>query len=322
LALLCNALQATNPDGAAALPYLTRLREMQHADEGHKLVWWERKPDTRTAFYGAGRSGTVETTALACLALLKGSQEPEAIRGALNWLIGQRDSAGTWHSTQATVLALRALLAGTGRPLGGGETRQVDVVLDGKSVQELIIPPEQAEVLKQVNLSSLLARGRHHLRLADRNGTDGSYQVAFSYYTPGREEKRQQTLALWLTYDRRELRAGEDVGVSVVVDNLREETAPMVMVELPIPPGFTLIDDSLAKLAGSQGPIARIQQAAGKALVYLRSLEPGKPLELPYRLRAAMPGELTAPAAVAYEYYDPDRVVRTEPIRLKVAAAK
>jgi uncharacterized protein YfaS (alpha-2-macroglobulin family) len=96
----------------------------------------------------------------------------------------------------------------------------------------------------------------------------------------------------------------------------------MVMVELPVPPGFTLTADDLEKLVGGQGPVARIQQPAGKALVYLRALEPGKPLEMRYRLRAVMPGELTAPAAVAYEYYNPDRVVRTQPIRLKVAAAK
>jgi uncharacterized protein YfaS (alpha-2-macroglobulin family) len=322
LALLCIALQAMKSGGDAASPYLSRLREMEHVDNGHKLVWWEQQPDQRTAFYGAGRSGNIETTALACLALLKGGQDPEAIRGALSWLIARRDSAGTWHSTQATVLALRALLAGTGRPLGGDETRRVDVVLDGKAVQELIIPPEQSEVLKQINLSAFVGKGKHLLRLAGRNGTDSSYQVAFSYYTPGSEERGQQTLALRLTYDRQQLRAGDHVAVSVVVGNRRKQTAPMVMVELPIPPGFTLIADDLEKLTGGQGPVARLQQSPGKALVYLRSLEPGKPLELRYRLRAGMPGELTAPAAVAYEYYDPDRVVRTEPIRLKVAAAK
>ena len=80
----------------------------------------------------------------------------------------------------------------------------------------------------------------------------------------------------------------------------------MVVLDLPVPPGFALDTNDLAGLV-SEGAIARYQATPRSAIVYLRGLEPGKPLQLRYRLRASMPARITAPAARAYEYYDPDK---------------
>ena len=106
LALVANALLAYDPSGMDAVPYLHRLEGMTRSSADGKLSWWE-SPAGRTMFYGAGRSGSVETTSLAALAMLHAGQESATARGALAWLVEQRDSGGTWHSTQATVLALR-----------------------------------------------------------------------------------------------------------------------------------------------------------------------------------------------------------------------
>ena len=56
--------------------------------------------------------------------------------------------------------------------------------------------------------------------------------------------------------------------------------------------------------------------------MYLRQLQPGKPLELRYRLRATMPVNVTAQPARAYEYYDPDRSVTSAASRLTVLVRK
>jgi len=61
---------------------------------------------------------------------------------------------------------------------------------------------------------------------------------------------------------------------------------------------------------------------ARSAVVYLRQLDPGRALELRYRLRATMPVKITAPGARAYEYYDPDKRAASVPVRLTVVAAK
>jgi uncharacterized protein YfaS (alpha-2-macroglobulin family) len=105
-----------------------------------------------------------------------------------------------------------------------------------------------------------------------------------------------------------------------MLKNRRRETSPMVMVDLPIPPGVTIDADDLTKLVQREGTVAPFQPTDWSALLYLRSLEPGQACELRYRLRAVMPGEVTVPSAVAYEYYDPVKVTRTGSVRLRVAA--
>src|SRR3954452_21032514 len=91
----------------------------------------------------------------------------------------------------------------------------------------------------------------------------------------------------------------------------------MVMLDLPVPAGFSPRAEHFAALAQA-GAIARFQVRPGGVLVYLRDLPPGRPLELTYHLRATMPVEVTAPGARAYEYYDPDRQGQSPPQRLTV----
>jgi hypothetical protein len=116
LALVANALTAIDPKGPLA-EYLDRLDALKRADSDGRLAWWEQGAAGRTMFYGAGRSGSVEATALACLAMISTGRHPATARSALAWLAEQKDPSGTWHSTQATVLALKALVAGTGKSL-------------------------------------------------------------------------------------------------------------------------------------------------------------------------------------------------------------
>jgi hypothetical protein len=117
-------------------------------------------------FYGAGRGGSVETTALSALAMLRAGRHPATARGALAWIVGQRDADGTWYSTQATVLALKALLAGRDVPLGSGQ-QHVAIRCDGQLVRDLVVPADQADVLQQIDLSSLVGAGQHNLTLTD-----------------------------------------------------------------------------------------------------------------------------------------------------------
>ena len=169
---------------------LDRLESLRQTSKDGKLAWWGPADSAsfsrRTLFFGAGESRRIETTAMAVLALVNASRSPESVRGALAWLVAQKDGHGTWGSTQATVLALKALLAGTGKPLGGDKPRRIAILLDGEIVQELAIPADQSDVLRQVDLSDRVASapGTHRLTIEDRSGTDSGYQVVFRYHEP------------------------------------------------------------------------------------------------------------------------------------------
>jgi hypothetical protein len=329
LAMLANALLAIEPDGTAARPALDRLESLQRPGRDGKTAWWgpaettTSGPGRRTLFLGGGDCRRVETTALAALALTRAGRSPTPVRKALSWLVAEKDGQGTWGSTQATVLALRALLAGTGKPLGGDRARRIAILLDGEPVRELTIPADRDDVLQQVDLTDRLASPgpeTHRLTLEDRSGAESGYQVVFRYHEPEPDrprEDRTEPLSIRLEYDRSALAVDENISATATVVNNRRESAPMVILDLPIPAGFAIDADELAA-AVKAGTIAKFQTTARAAIVYLRDLGPGESLTVSYHLRATIPVKLTVPSAKAYEYYDPTRRGSSRPARLEV----
>jgi hypothetical protein len=321
LALVCNALVSMMPQGKEAEPYLDRLATLRKGDPEHKLAWWEQAGGARTMFYAAGESARIETTALAALALVRGKRHPEAARGALAWLVSKKDPQGTWYSTQATVLSLRALLAGTGEPLGGDSGRQF-VLRIGDHVDEVSLPASQAEVMKLLDVSKHLHEGANKLTLEEKTTSAAGYQVVLRYHVP--EEKKAEKkapLTIEIDYDRTELALGDVVKAKATVVNNMAAVAPMVMLDLPVPPGFAAGTEAFEELVG-KGTIARYQARPRSVLVYLRGLAPGKPLVLSYTLRATMPVKAAAPGAHVYEYYDPQKQGRSPSTRFVVKEKK
>jgi hypothetical protein len=306
LALVCNALLAIDPKGSAVDAYRERLDGLKHTSDDGQLVWWELPAQGYTTFYGSGRSGSIETTALAALALIDGGPYAATVRGALTWLVAQKGGNGTWPSTQATVLALKALLAAAEKNLGRDRERRLIIAWGPDKSREIVILPDQAEVMQQIDLSDILTPGPHRLMLTDSSGTGTGYQVAFRYHVPGEPRATEEPLSIELVYDRTNLAVGDTVTATAAVVNRLPQTAPMVILDLPIPPGFAAVADDFSQLVNSQA-IAKFQVNARSVVVYLRGLEPGKPLSLLYRLRSTMPVKVTAPAAQVYEYYDPDK---------------
>ena len=319
LALMCNALLTVDAHNADAAPYLERLEAMKHVSDDGKFAWWEQVPGARTTFYGTGRGGEVETTALAALALIRSGCFPDSMRKALSWITAQKDPNGTWYSTQATVLALKALLAGTGQPSNGGE-RVVEVWMNGDVIRTVRLPAEQSDMLKQIDVSPYLKPGKQTLTLTETDGAAVGFAASFRYNEPDAGPAgRKDALSVDLRYDRTELAVGEWVRATARVGTA-EGTAPMVMVELPVPAGFAASADDFAGLVGPGKRIAKVQIRAGSVLLYLTGLDAGQPLTVAYRLRATMPANVAAAGARAYEYYDPDKRGSSPATRLTVKA--
>jgi uncharacterized protein YfaS (alpha-2-macroglobulin family) len=317
LALVCNALLALDGNTQAADRYLRRLDGMRTQVDGGKKAYWAARLNARTTFYGSGTSGDIETTALAALAFMTAKQYPATTRSALSWLVSQKDGNGTWHSTQATVLALKALVAATDASLGGDKERRFEIAMGPQFKKGIVISADQAEVMQQIDLSPFLGSGAQELTLAERSDTGAGYQVAFRYHVPGVKPDKAEPLAIDLAYDRTELEVGGTLKASATVTNRQNQTAPMVILDLPIPGGFAIDSDDLAALVKAE-KIAKFQVTARQAIVYLRGLEPGKPLKLDYRLKATMSVKVTASPARVYEYYDPGNQGRSAGAQLTV----
>ncbi len=96
--------------------------------EKDEHVWWTAE---ETGVFAQGASASVETTGLAAQALLKWGGASGTASKALGYIASKKDAQGTWGTTQATIMALRALLLSTEK--GAADVRgTVEVTLNGR----------------------------------------------------------------------------------------------------------------------------------------------------------------------------------------------
>lgn len=303
LALVCNALLAISPKDAQ--PYLARLVSLANRSDDGKSANWSVATEARTTFYGRGESASIETTSLAVLALLKTKGEAPLCRAAMTWLVGQRDPRGSWHTTQATVLALKALLAGASTAAGKEGTREFRVTVDGGEPRVIRVPEDQSDVVQFVDLSTELRAGAARVRVEDRSGSGCTAQVTVRSFVPRPDEPSpESSLGIEVAYERSQLKVGDAMGATATVRNRAAEAAPMVMVDLPVPAGFTPELDAFDAMV-AKGAIARYEVTPRSVIVYLTGIPAGGTVRMQYELRATMPVDVTAPGAAVWEYYNP-----------------
>ena len=113
--------------------------------EKDEQVWWSAD---ETGVYATGASASVETTGLAVQALLKWGEASGTARKAMNYIASKKDATGAWGTTQATIMALRALLLATEK--GAADVQgTLEVLLNGKPVEKLTLTSENNDLLHQ-----------------------------------------------------------------------------------------------------------------------------------------------------------------------------
>lgn len=317
LALMVNSLAASDQTRDAARFLVERL-EQAAVIQGDAAYWTSGVE----SFTGAqGESASLETTALAVTALMRAGGDPELVGRGLTYLVRAKDTFGTWQTTQATVLALKAFILsleqGSEQPAEG----TVRVTLNGGATQEVVLTPETAGVVHTVYFDDV-PLGRNTVTLEATGGMRGLlYQVTAVYYVPWKEEPAGGPIDIQVTYDRTELEVNETVTQRVRV-TLREGRAQWVIVDLGVPPGFAVLTEDLDALVRrtADGPtqVKRYEWTGRQVILYLENLS--GTVELEYRLRARFPMRAWSPAATVYDYYNPTLRAVQPPVQVVVEA--
>jgi uncharacterized protein YfaS (alpha-2-macroglobulin family) len=301
LALAANALVLWNKDDSVTIGLLKQLHDKQVEDAKEKTVSWPTSGDT--AMYARGNEAAIETTALVTMAFLQAKRYTTAVNGGLAFLIKNKGAYGNWNSTQATILALKALLMAMGG-VGKDADMSVAVLLDGKQIATEAFNPENSDVMRLID-AGIVKPGSHKLELRASGKANVMYQVVGRYYRPWKEVGgKQEPLTVKVEYDRRELKVDDLLTAKVDVRYNLDRTTFMVIVDLGIPPGFTVMPDDFATLV-SQNKIKRYSLTGRQITLYLGEMRKDTPLKISYKLRAKFPIKAKTPKSVAYEYYTP-----------------
>ncbi len=316
LALCANALSSADPRGTGNTWTVERLAE-QAVVEGEAVHW---ETGMRTFMGGSGRVGSLEVTALAAQAMLRFSLRPDLAQGALTYLIQQKDSYGTWETTQATVWALQALVLSAiqGEHAPAGVT--VTVAVNGGEADPIVLDEKNAGVVHVLAFDDVRS-GENRVTFRMAGSGRLMYQISAEYYLPWdevpAEAEEQEALSVDVQYDRTTLAVQDEVTVHVWLTLNAPGTAQMVLLDLGLPPGFTVLEEDLQALV-AQGVIERFELAGQQILIYLTDLPAGHPLSFQYRIRANYPLRVQVPASQAYDYYSPDRRGEERPVLVVV----
>ena len=286
--------------------------------EKEEQAWWTAE---ETAVYGRGESAAAETTGLAAQALLKWGESSETARKALRYLAAKKDADGTWGTTQATIMALRALLLSTEK--GAADVRgTVELSLNGKPVQKLLLTPDNNDLLHQFVLP-VDAQGVQQvaLRFAGKGGL--AYQIVGRSFVPWGAKPAAAPLSIDVAYDRTRLSQNDIATTTATIKNNLHKVANMVMVDLGIPPGFDLLSEDLQayqekSAARKSGKLEKFNLTATQAILYFDAIGAGDTLTLKFRLRAKYPIRARTFQSRVYEYYDPAVSAVARPVSLEV----
>ncbi len=279
-----------------------------------------------TSVYSTGQSAAIETTGLAAQALLKWGEANEIVRKSLNFITSKKDASGTWGTTQATIMALRALLLAS--QYSASDVRgSVAIMLNGQPVETLRLSPENNDLLHQFVLKGVAAQQPNSVQLKFE-GTGGlAYQVVGRYFTPWEEKPVTEPLSINVTYDRTRLAQNDIATEKVTIRNNLNKTANMIMVDLGIPPGFDLLSEDLQAFedrssGAASGRLEKFSLTATQAILYFDGLSPKQAVTLTVRLRAKYPIRAHTFQSKVYEYYDPAQNATARPVQLEVTGRK
>jgi hypothetical protein len=282
-------------------------------------AWWT---SDETGVYSTGESASVETTGLAVQALLKWGQAPAAARKAMTYIAAKKDSSGAWGTTQATIMALRALLLASEK--GTADVRgTLEVLLNGKSVEKLTLTPENNDLLHQFVFKGIAHRDSNSIEIRFDGKDSLAYQVVGRYFVPWDKKPLDEALSIDIAYDRTTLAQDDLAKATATIKNNLPKSANMVMVDLGIPPGFDLLSEDLQSYieksaAQKTGRLEKFSLTATQAILYFDSLAAGDTVAIHFRLRAKYPIRARTFKSRVYEYYDPAVGAIAKPVLLEV----
>jgi alpha-2-macroglobulin-like protein len=283
--------------GHASAPAVAAKLEGLAQKDGGK-AWFS--PTEATVYYSRGTGASAEATALAAQALAAAKTGGATAKGALAWLAANRDARGTWHSTQGTVMALRAILMSERRDAD----QQVKVSVNGAEalVTSVTATAERAAI---VDLAAQVKAGDNVVTL--ESSGEAPFQVVLTWVQPWREPgaNDRDALSLAVGYGRSKAKLGDIVPVDLKLTYRKPEASGMVVASLGVPAGLQPLAEDLEALK-RQGRIARYEVNAGSVTLYFDRLAANAPATLELRMKAVAKVTTSGQGSLAYLYYHPE----------------
>jgi uncharacterized protein YfaS (alpha-2-macroglobulin family) len=290
-----------------------------------------------------GRDLLVETTALAILAWTKADRGVEFngnLDRAVKWLGKQRRDQGSYGGTQATLLALKAMLAQKSpRLIQAGEvalTIRNAPPGDNFGFREEFGPaapgsdfePHRA-ILKGQDMITLriadpaqLVPGKNFINLHIANGNTVPYTLTWTYRTQKAPSDAKAPIKLTAKLGNVQAKERETVKMHASVANVSGTAQGPTVAILGLPAGLTLPEDRVQINGLIKRKISAWELRGRDLVLYWRDLPANAKIAVDIELQAVVPGLFQGPPSRAYAYYDADNKHWIDPLNVRIMEAK
>jgi hypothetical protein len=327
----------------AALSHLNRKKVQEGAEILRRLSALQNIDGELTgAKMGAsgarGRDLDVETTALAILGWLKADRPGEFdanLKNAVKWLGQQRRGPGGYGGPQATVLALKAMLAHAQkhpRQFQGGEislTQRggappgVDIGPGRFSSPTSLTGRTQELITLTLDNAEGLAPGKNVIHLHTSAGNVLPYTLTWSYRTSVVPTGAKAPLKIAATLAPAQAMEGNTVKLRATIENQSGAEQGLSVAIIGLPAGLAIPEDGgqLDQLKKS-GKISAWELQGRELVLYWGGLTAKAKNEVELDLHCRVPGFYRGPASRVYAFHDADRKYWLEPLSIRIGERK
>jgi len=276
---------------------------------------WSRAANTVVNSRGASKD--IETTALAALAIMQDTEPHTELLPAMDFIQNGKSKYG-YGSTQATVLAMKAMVTYAQKVDSGQRTGTIKVTVNGKKVREQKYGEKLGENVVLEDLAAYLKTGKNKVKVSFSD-TDQAipYYLGLQYHTLLPVNDDDCALELSTKLKNKKANMGDQQRLAVTLKNKTKEAVTNPIIKLGIPAGLSVQAWQLKEME-EQAVFDYYELFDGYLVFYFRELGPSASKEINLDLKADIPGEYSAAASSAWLYYANEEVTWSKPEAIEV----
>lgn len=261
---------------------------------------WTGKTHGPTA--STGHALKVETTSLACLALMKNNSHRTELTKAIGTIVSSRNNFG-YGNTQATVLALKSILEYAKSSKRTSEAGTLAVLVDGKRVASKAFKADEPNDIVISGLEKYIKTGEQVVEVRFEGMKEGMpFELEWEYSTTLPPSQKECKTDITTKMGSTSCKVGETVRLSVELTNRTAETLPSTMALIGIPGGMSAQHWQLKELM-TKKICDYYELFDGYVVLHYASMQPNEVRQINLDLKAEIAGNYEAPASCSFLYY-------------------
>jgi alpha-2-macroglobulin-like protein len=236
----------------------------------------------------------VETASLYAMALMRGpSPDMVVVSNLISRILGEKSYYG-YGSTQATVMALQAIVAYSKLTSRVSENPRITFMMNN------------TDATADSSLSAVVQEGKNVFGVQYKEqgvGIPYNMQVSYNTFTPPNSEKAELTLSTQLAATQ--TKVGETIRMDISIKNNKTRLQPMAVAKIGIPAGLSVQPWQLKEIL-EKNQVAYYEIFDNYLVLYWMGFAPDETKTIKLDLKAEIPGTYKGKASNTYLYYTPE----------------